>query len=99
MFYDVMTRYKHKIALFCVSVTWCASAYNEDGLEGESWYTRLIIITLFNVILPRTSVPVTSIYCIPLVDDCRPPIHVSKYMAALEVQTREQSSDGHLFLA
>ena len=28
-------RYRH-IWLFCVPVTWCASAYNEDDLAGES---------------------------------------------------------------
>ena len=27
-------------SLFGVPVTWCASAYNEDILAGESWYTR-----------------------------------------------------------
>ena len=40
MFYDVVTRVRHKIALFCVPITWCASAYNIDDLAWESWYTR-----------------------------------------------------------
>ena len=41
MFYDVIIRYRHRIALFCVPVTGVlVSAYNEDDLAGESWYTR-----------------------------------------------------------
>ena len=40
MLYDVMTRYGHKIALFCVHKTWCASAYNKDDLTKESRDTR-----------------------------------------------------------
>ena len=41
MFYDVIIRCRHRIALFCVPITWCASAYNEDDLAWESLYTRL----------------------------------------------------------
>ena len=40
MFDDVIIRFWHKIALFGVPITWCASAYNEEDLAGESWYTR-----------------------------------------------------------
>ena len=36
MLYDVISRCRHKIALFGVSMTWCASASNEDDLAGES---------------------------------------------------------------
>ena len=38
MFYDVIIRYTHRIALFGVLAMWCA--YNEDDLAGESWYPR-----------------------------------------------------------
>lgn len=40
MYHDVITYYTHKIALFWVLVTWCASAFNEDELAGESRFTR-----------------------------------------------------------
>ena len=33
--------YRH-IWLFCVPVSWCANAYNEDDLAGESWYTEKV---------------------------------------------------------
>ena len=36
MFYDVIIRYRKKIAFFGVPVTWCASAYNEDDVAGGS---------------------------------------------------------------
>ena len=35
MFYDVIIRYGHNIALLCVPITWYAIAYNEDDLAGE----------------------------------------------------------------
>ena len=40
MFHDVIIHCRHKIALFCVPITWCANAYNENDLARESWYTR-----------------------------------------------------------
>ena len=36
-------RYRH-IWLFCVPVLWCASAYIEDDLAGESWYTGKVCL-------------------------------------------------------
>ena len=32
------------IWLFCVPVSWCASAYNEDDLAGESWSTEKVCL-------------------------------------------------------
>lgn len=38
--YDIIYRYRHRIALSGVSVTWCVSVYNEDYLVWESRYPR-----------------------------------------------------------
>ena len=61
MFHDVVIRFRHKITLFYVPITWCSNAYHEDDLAGESWYTRFLGL---NAIMPMTSVPKTSIYYI-----------------------------------
>ena len=40
--YDVMNRYRHRLALLSVPMTWCASASasDEDDSAGESRFTR-----------------------------------------------------------
>ena len=32
------------IWFLCVRVTWCATAYNEEDLAGESWYTENVCL-------------------------------------------------------
>ena len=50
-----------------LSTTWCASAYNEDDLAGESRsrlsFGRTRIHGAYDAITLTTSVPITSIDC------------------------------------
>lgn len=56
--YNVVVRCRHKIGPFLVPKPWCASAYIEDDLVGESQYD----FGAYNATMPKTNVLVTSIY-------------------------------------
>ena len=34
-YFDVITRHRHRIALFSMPIAWCPSAYDEDDLAGK----------------------------------------------------------------
>ena len=57
MCYDVITHYRHRLALFCVPPMWCANAYNEDDLTGK---ISTHGFGANNAIVLVTSVPITS---------------------------------------
>ena len=57
MFYDVIIRYRHKFALLCMPMMWCAIACNKDDLVWERrytlfWYQRLCLyrMSLYRVL-------------------------------------------------
>ena len=56
MFYDVLTRYRHRIVPFGMPVTWCARAYNGEDLAGES---------MRDYGACNVTAPITSVYCTP----------------------------------
>ena len=50
IFYDVMIRYRHKIAHLRARITWCAVAYNENNLAREKVSTSDFVYAIQKVL-------------------------------------------------
>ena len=101
--YDVITRNRHRIALFFVPKRLRTGAYNEDDLAGKSPTQSLDPdgshdFSAYNAINPTASVPVTSIYCKRLADRSRYCDHVANVAIRL-AEKRGAAVVGHFYIA